>query len=97
MEERKPTLVFAGNEREFWTEISRLIEGMTLVKARKGEALTVRRHEREIQIGDKVYRYVDDEKSIRGWHGVEVEFWGSAHRRKDFQELLCLARMARRP
>lgn len=43
------------------------------------------------------YIYCKDCDDLRGYHGVEVEFWGTAYDRKDMGELMVQAHVSRRP
>lgn len=51
-----------------------------------------------LTIGNKTWQYISEPNKLRGFHGVEVEFWGLAHhmdpkKLKQFEQLAQAARM----
>lgn len=54
--------------------------------------------ENRLTIGNKTWQYISEPNKLRGFHGVDVEFWGlaftiEAKKLKQFEELAQIARM----
>ena len=80
----KKILVIAGNYKQF----------LDHAKGLNPEAISLSRL--RALVSDKEYIFIDNPMHMKGFRGVEVEFWGTYWERKDILELTKEADHAKR-
>lgn len=88
----KTVLVVAGNKNQFDCGIRDRVVNMYLTDVVKVNWTTT-----EALIGDTRYIYISRPEMMRGFRGVDVEFWGTWFTRSkkeldEFEEFACFAR-----